>query len=63
MTKIPTLMAMGVAGLACLGAGRAQADDLDGQFLTMNDILFVSKVKPTRAATALAKTIENYSHK
>ncbi|MGA3268744.1 MAG: hypothetical protein ABSE16_18235 [Verrucomicrobiota bacterium] len=56
-------MAMGVAGLACLGAGRAQADDLDGQFLTMNDILFVSKVKPTRAATALAKTIENYSHK
>ncbi len=27
MTKIATLMAMGLAGLACLGASRAQAND------------------------------------
>jgi len=34
-----------------------------GQFVTMNDILFRGKVKPTAAATDLAKTLSQYSHK
>ncbi len=58
----------GLYGGAAIKGGAISADEnanetYYGQYLTMNDILFGNKAKPTPAATALAKTIETYSRK
>ena len=52
MTKIATLMAMGLAGLACLGASRAQANDLDGQLHRLTAKFEAMQQKPGNSVPA-----------